>query len=132
MSADDRRRKVNKNRALQLVLDELDRALETHPKFNSAHEGYAVILEELDELWAEVKENNGRSHRGLSEATQTAAMALRYLIDLCEETAAQEHEKKIVAHKQKKTRSEGGRGGIPLSDRESFRSSSSSFGGYSG
>ena len=33
------------------VQEELARAQELHEPFNSAHEGYAVILEELDELW---------------------------------------------------------------------------------
>ena len=34
---------------------ELHRASEKHSAFHSGHEGYAVILEELDELWDEVK-----------------------------------------------------------------------------
>lgn len=34
---------------------ELIRALEHHPLFNSDHEAYAVILEEMEELEAEVK-----------------------------------------------------------------------------
>lgn len=55
------------------------------PPFNSAHEGYAIILEELDELWEAVRENqstDGRTNRMRKEAIQVAAMALRFLVDL--------------------------------------------------
>jgi len=67
------------------VVVELDRAQKAFPPFNSNHEGYAVIKEELDELWGEVK----RSDPWLStdamraEAIQLAAMALRFLYDRC-------------------------------------------------
>lgn len=33
----------------------MDRAVNAHGHYNSYHEGYAVILEEVDELWDEVK-----------------------------------------------------------------------------
>jgi hypothetical protein len=39
------------------VLKELERSEKEHGNFNSPHEGYAVILEELDELWENVKLN---------------------------------------------------------------------------
>jgi hypothetical protein len=85
---------MKKKTALRLVKEELDRATKQHAAFNSPHEGYAVILEEVDELWAEVKANNGQGHRGTTEAVQTAAMAIRYLIDLCSEQAAADHDAK--------------------------------------
>ena len=51
------------------------------PLYNSAHEGYAVILEELDELWDHVKTN--QKVRDLSamrrEAAQIAACAIRFM-----------------------------------------------------
>jgi len=55
------------------------------PEFNTAHEGYAVILEELDELWDEVKRNpEARIREAMrKEAIQVAAMALRFIIDCC-------------------------------------------------
>jgi len=66
---------------------ELDRALFNWPPFNSAHEGYGVLLEELDELWAHVKTNQKR--RDLvamrNEAIQVAAMAMRFAIEVCDE-----------------------------------------------
>ena len=65
--------------AFSLVHDEFIRATRKFPKFNSAHEGYAVILEKLDELWNEVKAN----HRpeAVKEAVQVAAMAVRFILD---------------------------------------------------
>ena len=63
-----------------LVLEELDRATAKFGAFNSTHEGYAVILEELDELWDEVKAN--RTDRACAEAVQVAAMAIRFIVDV--------------------------------------------------
>ena len=52
---------------------------------NSPHEGHSVIREELDvELWEHVCHDTGRSPEARREAMQVAAMALRYIIDLCE------------------------------------------------
>lgn len=62
------------------VLTELRKAMNKFPKFNSAHEGYAVILEELDEAWAEIKKNNYKLAR--EEMIQVAAMAIRWLHDV--------------------------------------------------
>ena len=64
---------------------ELTRAQSKFPPFNSGHEGYAVILEELDELWREIRSNQatpGRDERMRKEAVQVAAMALRFLVDM--------------------------------------------------
>lgn len=67
------------------VLDEYDRATKKYGGFNSAHEGYAVLLEEVDELWEWVRkkrENRDREEmRG--ECVQIAAMALKFAVSLC-------------------------------------------------
>jgi len=67
--------------ALRIVGDEVLRALDRFESFNSPHEGYAVILEELDELWEQVKANRGREPDAINEAKQIAAMAVRYMIE---------------------------------------------------
>ena len=69
----------------QTILKEYMRASEKFPPFHSAHEGYAVILEELNELWGEIqKKPSERSLRLLrEECVQVGAMALRFLVDLC-------------------------------------------------
>ena len=69
--------------ALKNVHDEFKRASSKHGGFNSAHEGYAVLLEEVDELWEEVKKRQPDPARMREEATQVAAMALRFLVDIC-------------------------------------------------
>jgi hypothetical protein len=75
--------------AIALVSSELDLAQETFPPFNSPHEGYAVLKEEVDELWNAVKalpSGTAKVEPGQEieyEAKQVAAMALRFLIDLC-------------------------------------------------
>jgi NTP pyrophosphatase (non-canonical NTP hydrolase) len=76
---------MDKDAALKAVVEELERATRLHPRsFNSAHEGFAVLKEEVDELWEEVK--HGRDPADLrAEAVQVGAMALRFLMDLCGE-----------------------------------------------
>ena len=68
------------------IYDEFDRASSQFPPFNSAHEGFSVLKEEVDELWAEVKTKQGS--RDLTnmrkEAVQVAAMALRFIVDICD------------------------------------------------
>lgn len=76
--------------ALERLLDsvsvEVIRARQRYPAFHSGHEGYAVIREELDELWDEVKASNGlrQSEAAGAEAVQVAAMAIRFALDLCD------------------------------------------------
>jgi hypothetical protein len=48
------------------------------PPFNSAHEGYAIIAEELDELWDEVKEHDHNQLRMYKESIQVACTAIRF------------------------------------------------------
>lgn len=63
---------------LQLVNREYHGAIAQHPPLNGAHEGYAVILEEIDELWGEVKMRHADPMAMLSECVQIAAMASRF------------------------------------------------------
>ena len=73
------------NTVLSLVRNEVVGAQAKFPRpFNSAHEGIAVIREEFDELWDEIKGNKaeGARQRQMTEAIQLAAMAVRFLYDL--------------------------------------------------
>lgn len=91
--------------ALHAVGQSYLKARAKHAPMRGAHEGYAVILEELDELWDEVKRwqsvesamerfgftrdealeaiavNNGRMRK---EALHVAAMTLAFLIEVTE------------------------------------------------
>jgi hypothetical protein len=57
-----------------------------HPFANlhSPHHGYALLLEEMDELWDEVKKKNiARNPWAMrEEAMQIAALAIRFMVDL--------------------------------------------------
>jgi|WetSurMetagenome_2_1015567.scaffolds.fasta_scaffold104379_2 hypothetical protein len=81
---------------MEEVLKEYEKAAGKFSAFHSAHEGYAVIKEEVDELWDEVKHNPGgtdhaermqasKDHISLmrEEAIQVAAMAMRFVYDVC-------------------------------------------------
>lgn len=62
-------------------------AAEKWPPMNSAHEGYAVLLEEVHELWAHVMTNQQKRdiEAMRKEAIQVAAMAIRFAHDICDE-----------------------------------------------
>lgn len=71
--------------ALVDVRNEIERAKEKHPgDFKNGHEAYAVILEELDELWTEVKTDRHKTSPELArkEAIEVAAMAIRFAIEV--------------------------------------------------
>lgn len=65
---------------------ELAGAITKFAPFNSAHEGFAVLKEEVDELWDEVRAKQGaRDIEAMrKEAVQVAAMALRFIVDVCD------------------------------------------------
>lgn len=63
---------------------ELLRAQAKHKPYNSAHEAYAVILEELDEFWEEVrkKRHQRNPYAMYEELLQIATTAWRAVLDL--------------------------------------------------
>lgn len=83
MNADLKRQLTMKEVEGQLIV-----AQDSWPPFNSAHEGIAVLMEEVDELKAHVWTN--QSKRNITamriEALQVSAMALRFAIEVCDET----------------------------------------------
>lgn len=78
-------------RALDDAANELLAACEEYPAFHTAHEGFAVLLEEVDELKAHVWTKQGTRDvpRMRHEAIQVAAMALRFALDVCDELGGQ-------------------------------------------
>ena len=71
-------------RFLTDVLKEFTRAEEMHAPLNSLHEAYAVLYEEMDELWEEVRLKHGQrnSVRQYEELIQVAAMCMRTVVNL--------------------------------------------------
>lgn len=71
-------------RALSDVENEVAAARLRHAPMQSVHEAYAVLLEEVDEFWAEVKKKREQRDRAKmrDELTQVAAMAVRAIGDL--------------------------------------------------
>jgi hypothetical protein len=66
----------------KLVERELQNARELHGNQHSMHESYAVILEELEEMWDEIKERDPNRTLVLKELVQVAAMCQRAAEDL--------------------------------------------------
>lgn len=65
------------------VVEELVKARSKHPTgIRSGHEGYAVILEEMDEVKAEVWKRKYDPAALRKELVQVAAMAIRMIEDL--------------------------------------------------
>lgn len=64
---------------------EVDYATNLYPEFNSCHEGFSVLNEEVFELWEEVRVKQGKRdiNRLRQEASQIAAMAIRFIYDNC-------------------------------------------------
>jgi len=67
---------------IKLIEKEYKEAIKKYSSFNSAHEGYAVIKEELDELWEEIKNkyNKRNYQKMMKESIQISAMAIRFIM----------------------------------------------------
>lgn len=61
----------------------LRQAQAKHARMHSPHEGWSVIFEELEELREHVRGDTGTTSDARKEAMQVAAMAMRYVVDLC-------------------------------------------------
>lgn len=69
------------------AMKEADEAATKWGPFNSAHEGFAILHEEFDELKAHVWTNQNKRDLAAmrKEAIQVAAMAIRFVHDICNE-----------------------------------------------
>jgi len=66
------------------VQAELKRAMKKFGAFHDAHHGKAIIEEEFDELWDEIKLKKPSVLVMRKEAVQLAAMAVRFIQDVCD------------------------------------------------
>ncbi len=65
------------------ILKEVEFAEKKFPEYSSLHEGYAIINEEVDELWDEVKKHSHDHKKAFNEAKQVACTAIRFM-KLCQ------------------------------------------------
>lgn len=82
--------------ALKEVENEVIQATSKYGPFNSTHEGFGVLKEEVDELWEEVKANAGVI-RLREEAVQVAAMGIRFMMDCAEENPSLSRQQALMA-----------------------------------
>lgn len=73
-----------KNSFSELLKNELVKARIKNPPINSVHEGYSIILEEVDEFWdwVKMKKKLRDPNEMLTELVQIAAMAQRTAEDV--------------------------------------------------
>ncbi len=70
------------------MVAELHRAMDEHGSFPSGFHGHGVILEELEELWEAVKDENATLEDMRKEAIQIGSSAMRFILDLCDQEEA--------------------------------------------
>lgn len=71
--------------AFKQIENEYLRATDLYPDLHSNHEAYAVIKEEMDELWDAIKKSK-ETHGNKEireELIHVGAMVVRYLNNLC-------------------------------------------------
>ncbi len=81
----DQQYKIKLAQALEDISREVCRAKEMYPQnFVNQHEAYAGILEEVDELWAEIKKNQKgyNLEKQKEDAKQAAAMLVMLMVEL--------------------------------------------------
>lgn len=71
---------------LKDIHEEYKKAEKNYPSFNSAHEGISVLREEFEEAWdlVKVKQMFHDKKAMKLEMIQIAAMALRFITDVCD------------------------------------------------
>jgi hypothetical protein len=70
-----------------LIIASFAKARSRHAPMRGPHEGYAVMLEEFDELWDEIKKwqpERGVQPEMCKEALHVAAMALAFVVEVCD------------------------------------------------
>lgn len=74
-------------KCLELAEQEYIRSNTLYPMFHSTHEGYAVIKEEVDELWDEIKKEKSvfPNYLQRAEVVQIMAMCIKFMESWSEE-----------------------------------------------
>ena len=75
-----------KSNTVYIIKEELEKARAKYGPFNSTHEAYAVLQEEVNEFWELVQKNN-MDHKEVfmfDELKQVAAIAIRIMEELQE------------------------------------------------
>lgn len=70
------------NDLILAIFDEMEMGQDKYGNFASSHECYAVLKEEVEEFWAEVKKRDQSPDLMTAELTQVAAIAIRYILQL--------------------------------------------------
>ncbi len=80
-------------KTIKAIIAEYNRAIIHNGPFNSTFEGWAILTQKMDELWAEIKKAEaGNSGENLHKyAAQIGALAMRFMVDLGTEEKAQPH-----------------------------------------
>lgn len=73
---------------LATIKAKLLKAMSDWPPMNSAHEGFGVLSEEVDELWdcVRLKQSKRDIPAMRGECHDVAAMAIRFALEVCNET----------------------------------------------
>lgn len=82
---EEMRNMYRRYRENEKVLDDMIAEIEYAEKrfpggYHSSHEGYAILAEELDELWEEVKKKSRNYKNEYKEAAHVACVAVRYMM----------------------------------------------------
>jgi transcriptional regulator with XRE-family HTH domain len=81
--SDSEEKLMRRTAIASLMVKELKKADSLYgPNFASAHEGYAILREELDELWEEIKKKSPDQNRLREEAIQVGAMAMKFIFSI--------------------------------------------------
>lgn len=76
----DRTPSLKEEDVIKQIFNEFVRARQKFAPMRGPHEGYAVILEEFDEMWDAIKGNDLAHAR--KECLQVAAMCLAFLLEV--------------------------------------------------
>jgi tetrahydromethanopterin S-methyltransferase subunit G len=83
---------------LKLVLQELDSATGKFGAFNSTHEGYAVILEEMDELEDEVERIRGEwNYKEIKDRFNKIKKSLNFLWGDIKDQKSEESRRRMLS-----------------------------------